>query len=502
MIDAPRWHKLMQDLPSQHYDQVFISSLDVPQIVTAYLYHRVGVVPDLSTFSRPFQWNGAGAKTSMPGFLKETGLTLFHPDYQNPALLTGLVEMQISDRHAKGRLRLLADHLKYYRGQSPGRWTEAREQIVEDVEKDRKRLRAKLVGEGKSEKVAEEDLRRLRIRPELNLHLHDLLSSIIAANYGIPEIALPKGVAALDRFYGEDRFYPCDEEIQTGRKERSFYDLGPVEISVPVLKGSEFESDVVETLRFNMDKIRTVYLPRLRRTLVIGGSPNSGKSTMAASLFIAIQNVLAECERVGILARGEVKVALCDLDLCSPTAEVVLNGCLPGKKRVWDDALCSEALGRLATLEEENNIVIGDLPGGLPDSITTRLTTAVRYSLLVNQFGHESDRTWREFLASFSGHNRLAGIRTRLDPDRVSGIKTFRSLSKGDSHNSLIGQVVNLERRPKPDDPVIKFLAWVLVCDFLPGEVIAHDDEQSRLQASLRPRLYSLKMKAEEGDKK
>lgn len=386
MVDTPRWHKLLQDLPSQHYEQVFISSLDVPQIVTAYLYYRVGVIPDLSAFSRPFKWSGAGAKTSMPGFLKETGLTLFHPDYQNPALLTGLVERQISDPHIRGRLRLLADHLKYYRNRSSARWMEAREQIVEDVKKEWKRWGEKLVGEGKSEKEAEEELRKLRIRPALNLNLHDLLGSIIAANYGRPEVALPKGVMALDRFYGEDRFYPCEEE-KTGRKERSFYDLGQVEISVPVLKGSEFEQDIVETFRFNMDKIRTVYLPMLRRTLVIGGSPNSGKSTMAVSLFITIKNVLAECERVGILAKDEVKVALCDLDLCSPTTDAVLNGCMPKEKRVWDDALCLEAIDRLATLEKENNIVIGDLPGGLPDDITTRLTTAVRYSILVNQFG-------------------------------------------------------------------------------------------------------------------
>ena len=88
--------------------------------------------------------------------------------------------------------------------------------------------------------------------------------------------------------------------------------------------------------------------------ILIGGPPNSGKSTLAESLARALR-------AIGVDAYAE------DLDLASPTLEFIKGKKgweqRLGEKREWSMELAKEAASILLSASEKHEVVIGDALG-------------------------------------------------------------------------------------------------------------------------------------------
>lgn len=250
----------------------------------------------------------------------------------------------------------------------------------------------------------------------------------------------------------------------------------PIKLVVPYIRASPGKKETIKDVVLNFYPERIRRLLSMKLVILVGGSPNSGKSTLSASLWLAIQAKIQECEQCGILTPGQLMTDICDLDLVSPTSGFIVKGEAPPIRPVkteWTPELAVKAVEQLEEKTSTNHLLVVDLPGGTPDHITASIFGAskqINLSIMVDNFSRVSAKHWRNFLLDSSQTQYLVAVHSRLkESGHHSGIRRWNSYSRGDSRNFLVGQIADLSRKPNPNDPLIQFIANWLLFDYLPN---------------------------------
>jgi len=179
----------------------------------------------------------------------------------------------------------------------------------------------------------------------------------------------------------------------------------------------------------------------LKVAIIVGGPPNSGKSTFSVSLVRALQDQGVSAEAV-------------DLDLWAPTIDLIKKKISEKEREKRKRSKITEedingAAERLERAKESYDFVIGDAPGGISDNLLPIYQLATHAIILCKEDKQTEIRKWKKF---FKGMNLpiVAIIVTRI---------------KGEEHlqaNDLIeGTLVGLHREPI-DTPVIRSMATIL----------------------------------------
>ncbi len=122
--------------------------------------------------------------------------------------------------------------------------------------------------------------------------------------------------------------------------------------------------------------------------IIIGGPPNSGKSTLAESLAIALRSL-------GVDAYAE------ELDLASPTLEFIRGKMgweeRQGTKKEWTPELAEKAAALFEFTSTKHAIVIGDAPGKItPESKT--IAKKANYAIVLCRDDCRGEiRKWQKF---------------------------------------------------------------------------------------------------------
>lgn len=388
------------------YHQVVIShTRSLPEIVSGFILTQLGVVKSWEDLTHPLVWYTRRVDES----LKDRSLELFDQKTQNPAVLRALVDqsqIEGSPRRALWELTNLMEHYASYPGQ---RWVEAREHIAE---------------RGREEQ----------------LYLHDFISTVMDANSDNPASAFSHGVSGLRRQF----LRRCLNKAWLVNQS--------IKLVVPVIKSQADDPDQLEDSSFYFDPHNILYLPQT--TLFVGGFPNVGKSTLAASLCFQMQQLLRECQDRGIVGE-EKNIGLVDLDLATPTSQAILEDKEASRhsETEWTPDMAKKAHQLLESASTEQTISIADLPGQ-PTQYTEIIANHPGYSIIVTRSAeYQNEKEWREFFTKFPRQANMVKIFTRLEENRSSGLRIYKSVSRGDNENRLIGRLVNLRRRIVQDDP-------------------------------------------------
>jgi len=174
--------------------------------------------------------------------------------------------------------------------------------------------------------------------------------------------------------------------------------------------------------------------------IVIGGPPNSGKSTLAESLASGLR-------QLGVDAYAE------DLDLASPTLEFIRGakgwGQRVGAKQEWTPELADEAAKKFEDASKKHAVVIGDAPGKITGE-SEKIASKANYALILcREDRKEGIERWQEFF------QRL-GI-------SVVGIFISKLAGAGnvEKKDVIRATVIGLNRTLKTDEVVLSLAALI-----------------------------------------
>ncbi len=165
--------------------------------------------------------------------------------------------------------------------------------------------------------------------------------------------------------------------------------------------------------------------------LIIGGPPNSGKSTLAESLAIALRSL-------GLDAYAE------DLDLASPTLEFIRGKAgweeRHGTKKQWTPELAEKAAALFEVTSTKHAIVIGDAPGKITSESRTIAKKANYAIVLCRDDCRGEIKKWQKF------------FRELQVP--VICVAISKLMGKGNvvNKNCISAVLIGLNRTPKVDD--------------------------------------------------
>ena len=175
--------------------------------------------------------------------------------------------------------------------------------------------------------------------------------------------------------------------------------------------------------------------------MIVGGPPNSGKSTFSESLVRALQDQGVSAEAV-------------DLDPWSPTLGFIRGEISKSERdRLKRSKISTEdikdAVTRLSQASRDNDFVIGDAPGGISDEIRPIYRLATHAMILCREDKQAEIDKWKMFFSTMN-LRIVATIMTR-----TSGVEEMRA---GDL---VEGTLVGLDRTPI-NTPAIRSLASIL----------------------------------------
>lgn len=455
------WHELAERLRTNEFKSVVITDQpSIPQVLAGFILTQIGIAPYEQEIPAPMSSVIEGYWA--PSENLRGHIPLFKQEYSNPTLLTELISTSNLDSEIKRRLSRLTHLISYYRQHSDHEWTKADSEILN------------------SRQFPWRDFHRtltfyLLLYADDPIQAYDECLEFLKKLLYSPKMELPR----LPRI--KPNILPIPDRTPPA----------PIELEIPIIKSQYDEPDKIEYTRVRFDQSRVRYLHGRHLGIIVGGSPNSGKSTFTASLALAMGHLVNKCVDAGLLKDEDLGVGICDLDMSAPTSVYIAEGEQPPRdgEIVWDEFLAFWASGLFGLAKKEYNIVIADLPGGTPDLITHIISARANYSISVERNFGKQGEPWKKFLneLNFSPKPHIVHIHTRFnEPGRVSCVREYESLSLGNKRNFLQARAVNLNRQLKFDDPVVNFTAHVLLFDYLPSQVIRLVNYQAALYKMLQ----------------
>lgn len=174
--------------------------------------------------------------------------------------------------------------------------------------------------------------------------------------------------------------------------------------------------------------------------IIIGGPPNSGKSTLAESLAIALR-------ALGVDAYAE------DLDLAIPTLEFIRGAKgweqRQGTKKDWTPELAKKAAALFEEASTKHSIVIGDAPGKITAESKT-IAEKANYAIILCR---------EDYRVEITNWQRL--FKELQVPIICIAISKLNGEGKVINKACIRATLIGLNRTPKADK-VIKSLALLI----------------------------------------
>lgn len=175
--------------------------------------------------------------------------------------------------------------------------------------------------------------------------------------------------------------------------------------------------------------------------IIVGGPPNSGKSTFSESLVRALQDQGVDAESI-------------DLDLWSPTLDY-LQGNITKKQRdkqkrksiTIKDA--KEAHSRFKDVSKEHDVIVGDAPGGISKELKQICKAATHGIIVCRDDKTNQIKTWQGFFEGI-GVDTVAVV--------ISKINNNEEVT---SYEPLEIVLTDLNRQPKVT-PVLRIFVTLL----------------------------------------
>jgi hypothetical protein len=247
-------------------------------------------------------------------------------------------------------------------------------------------------------------------------------------------------------------------------------------VAIPKYERGEL-IDPTNKAEFDINTGNVVLLGGEHLVIAIGGSPNVGKSTFAASLAEALKAELARISQIPELGDIYLEVGLVDVDRATPVSSQLAEGRKMEegpKKQSWNRALAAEAARELFKISKSANITVADFPGGKPDQITRALVGSVDAAVVLAR------ENWEEIMPVWTSFFKEGGVpvigkfRSHKMGDVTSAGHTIFEDGDLRTYNPgrfISGRVVGLERQLKPHDPLIVNTARLVLADLLPSMI-------------------------------
>jgi len=213
--------------------------------------------------------------------------------------------------------------------------------------------------------------------------------------------------------------------------------------------------------------------------MCIVGPPNSGKSTVAATLEVVADCLVRSLKSRTAWEHLQLSVKALDADLGTPTVGAISEGrgkdgdALQAAKKPWTLELGQQALSGVIREKATTNVIIIDVPGRIDEISELILGAADCGIILTHDWALKS--AWSKFLGKM-GVELLAQARTWRKPVELGS--TVRVFDRGEI---LTGRITGLQRAVWSWDPFIKFLASALLYDFFPKIVVERERKIHRL---------------------
>lgn len=145
-------------------------------------------------------------------------------------------------------------------------------------------------------------------------------------------------------------------------------------VTIPVIgEGGPSDLEIVGYQEVEFIEANVLRLLGQRIGIVIGGPPNSGKSTVAPALTDQLGNIAKSLASREGWENLNLDIKYVNLDAGTPVGEAVLAGealdraLLEQRKRPWTTELALEALHDFCVTQEQAHIIVSDLPGVIDD---------------------------------------------------------------------------------------------------------------------------------------
>lgn len=176
----------------------------------------------------------------------------------------------------------------------------------------------------------------------------------------------------------------------------------------------------------------------LRVRIIIGGPPNSGKSTLAEILAMALRSF-----RVDAYAE--------DLDLAAMTLDYIRGikpwEQRPHEKKEWTPELAKQAVERFREASKKHHVVIGDAPGKITDESRIIAQQASHGIILCRDDCTDEIEEWKAFFKS---------LRIRIIVVAISKMSGTGCVSVNGVIEAII---IGLDRKPRINE-IVMSLAW------------------------------------------
>lgn len=175
--------------------------------------------------------------------------------------------------------------------------------------------------------------------------------------------------------------------------------------------------------------------------IVVGGPPNSGKSTFSESLVRAFQDLSVDAESI-------------DLDLYSPTLDW-LQGKITKEQRDEQKRKsitakeAKEAHRRFKDASKEHDVIVGDAPGGISEESKQICKAATHGIIVCRDDKTDQIKAWQNFFDDI-GVDVIAVV--------ISKVSSSEDIT---SYDPLEIVLVDLNRQPKVT-PVLRLFVTLL----------------------------------------